>query len=1160
MRDGLKIRLAALIFLFSNVLVAGFKDSLNAQLKFRENKGQVYDQYNMPRADILFSGCNHDLVYHLKTNGISYQLSAQDVVKDLLAVKNKTELPETAIYRVDANWINSNTAASIKASGVTSDHENFILSSCASGISEVNSFTDVTYFNLYNGIDLHYYSKNGKLKYDYLVAAGVDHKKIMIEIKGAASISINELGELVIKTPLGNLVEEAPEVFQSKKRLSSKWKLSGNIVSFDIEGIDPFLPFVIDPAVRVWGSYYADATPNDKIVKSTFDNVGNICYSGYTSSSNNALIATTGAYQTTLAGSYDAFIAKFDPAGNRIWATYYGGNGMDAGLGIAGDKNGNIYLAGYTTSTLNNVMASAGAHQSTLSGTFDGFLSKFNSSGMRIWGTYYGGNGYEQAHRCCLDTLGNVYLSGFTSTNAGTAIATASGHQPLHGGNQYDCYLAKFNANGVRLWGTYYGGNGNEQSNAFCTTDKWNNVYLSASTNSNDASIATSGAHQTNLAGFINSFIVKFSPSGLRKWSTYYGGANYEYANACKTDANGNVYLLGSASSTAVSVISTAGSHQQNYGGGNSDGYLVKFDSLGTRQWGTYYGGINEDYFEDCDFDASGNVFVVGWCSAASANVISTANAYQLNYNGGNSDGMIVKLNANGVRLWGTYYGGNYNDILYTVVTDGTGNIYVAGSSTSTTSALASPGCFQSAYGGGYLAKFYDCPTSGSLNITVSSGPTICQGQTSTLTASSGPLTYTWSTGSNNSFVTVSPNSNTTYTVGGTDVNGCKQSAAITLTVQSLPLVSIVSSTFNPVCPGFTTSLFANGPVSTYTWSNGSNTSSISVTPSVNTIYSVSATGTNNCINTATYAVSMAPVPVILVSGSTSYCEGDSTTITASGANSYTWITGENTPSINVNSMTSLTYTVGGQNAWGCVGTNTVNIIVKPKPVITISGNTYICDGTSTTLTANGAATYTWSTGLVNQSIILTPSLSTAYTVTGTGANGCIGIKPFTIFLSSPPTVSITSSDSIICAGESVTLTAVGNGSVYIWNTLDTGNVLVVTPTVSTTYSVFSANSGCLGTYTITQNVSLCNGLEENYEEKFKLWPNPNNGQFYISKFENNIGKDVLVYNSIGQLIQQVKIENAIQHINISAFANGFYFVIIKNGNTVLNISKVIKD
>jgi hypothetical protein len=457
--------------------------------------------------------------------------------------------------------------------------------------------------------------------------------------------------------------------------------------------------------VRAWGTYYTgtgQVWPNgeDRGSSCITDAAGNVYMVGFTSS--NSDIATTGAHQTVHAGGpitfgtggYDAFLVKFNSSGVRQWATYYGGSENDKGISCALDASGNVYMIGSTSSA--SGIATAGAHETTVN---DGFLVKFNSSGVRQWGTYIEGT----SNACNTDASGNIYIVGLTNSTSG--IATAGAHQTVMSGSG-DAFLVKFNSSGVKQWGTYFGGPytlaSGMETGLSCATDALGNVYMTGHTPSTSG-IATAGAHQTIYGGSsTDAFLVKFNSSGVIQWGTYYGGEGVDIGYSCATDASGNVYMAGDAQqqNLPASGISTIGAHQSAYGGGYSDGFLVKFDSNGLRQWGTYYGGSLLDVSFSCATDASGNLYMSG--NTQSNSGIATTGAHQTTIN----DAFLVCFNSSGVRQSGTYYGGIKN----VCTTDASGNVYMTGY-TQSNSGIATTGAHQavngnSGYSDAFLVKF----------------------------------------------------------------------------------------------------------------------------------------------------------------------------------------------------------------------------------------------------------------------------------------------------------------------------------------------------------------------------------------------------------------------------------------------------------------------
>jgi hypothetical protein len=397
----------------------------------------------------------------------------------------------------------------------------------------------------------------------------------------------------------------------------------------------------------------------------------------------------------------------------RAWGTYYTGtgqvwpNGEDRGQACITDAAGNVYMVGTTNS--NSDIATVGAHQTIcaggdtiggFSGT-DAFLVKFNSSGVRQWATYYGGSEWDYGTSCAIDASGNIYMIGSTSSTSG--IATAGAHETTVN----DGFLVKFNSSGVRQWGTYFEGNGNA-----CTTDASGNVYIVGLTNSTSG-IATAGAHQTVMSGSGDAFLVKFNSSGVRQWGTYFGGnasvpTGNETGISCATDASGNVYMVGMTHST--SGIATVGAHQTAGGTQFFDAFLVKFNSTGVIQWGTYYDGLGDTQPNSCATDASGNVYMAGqvFQELLPDSGISTPGAHQTTYGGGFTDAFLVKFDPNGVRQWGTYYGGSGLEEGTSCAIDPSGNVYMAGHTGSTTG-IATAGAHQTVFGGGGLDGFLVC-------------------------------------------------------------------------------------------------------------------------------------------------------------------------------------------------------------------------------------------------------------------------------------------------------------------------------------------------------------------------------------------------------------------------------------------------------------------
>lgn len=325
---------------------------------------------------------------------------------------------------------------------------------------------------------------------------------------------------------------------------------------------DAFLVKFDNNGNPIWATYFGGEY-YDEGYSCAVDHSGNVYMAGFAWSSTG--ITTSGAHQPTSGGATDGFLVKFDSSGTKQWSTYYGGELWETGY-CATDPAGNVYLAGFTSSTVN--ISTTGAHQTILGWGDDANLVKFNSDGVRQWGTYYGGSDYDWAYFIATDSAGNVYLDGHTGSDG--VIATPGAFQTTRGGS-YDAFLAKFDGTGTRIWGTYYGGTGQERASA-CTVDSNNNIIVAGYTYSAE-NIASSNAFQTVYGGNQDVFAVKFDNNGNRIWGSYFGGDGDDFGAFCSSDAEGNIYLTGHTNST--SNISTTGAFQTG-SGGSMDAFLVK--------------------------------------------------------------------------------------------------------------------------------------------------------------------------------------------------------------------------------------------------------------------------------------------------------------------------------------------------------------------------------------------------------------------------------------------------------------------------------------------------------------------------------------------------------------------------------------------------------
>lgn len=729
------MRISQLSFLFVFNLTIGFSTISNAQnasstatiddVAFIENKGQVCDQNHVTNYDVLFYGQSNGFQYSLRQEGISYELfrkGSNATSKGLDDLDNDALSFE--IYRVDLKWTHANLDFEVVKQNPSRENLNFYLEHCPSGVLGVKTYEDVTFKNVFDGIDVKWYSNNNVLEYDYIVQPNADYRSIKWTIEGANEYYVNRDGDLVIKTPFGEIHEKAPIAYQGDEQIEIEWDIQKNNIGFTVGGFNANEPLVIDPVVRAWGTFFG-GNAEETSYCITLDNYDNLYVGGQTESANQ--ISTSGSHQSIYEGglSGDGYIAKFNAAGTLLWATYYGGEETDLIRAIdINNQSNSLYVTGHTQS--DSAIATQGAHQDTLNNASDAFLVKLDSHGVRVWGTYFGGNRHEHGRSCTVDALGDVIIAG--NTTSPSQLATAGSHQTVFGGDS-DVYLAKFDDSGNLIWSTYLGGD-NYDANTNIVLDVAGNIYATGQTKSSTG-IATSGSHQMNLSiiDSYDAYVAKFSKTGQRLWSTYYGGDDYDIGLAISLDSNKNLYVCGETFS--ASGISTNGSFQSTLAG-EKDAFIVKFDSAGNRSWATYYGGVDNEAIADIRVYQNMHFYVVGTTQSLSG--LSTPGSFQ-EVHQGSYDGYIAKFDLTGNRVWGTYYGGTEFDNCAQIMLGSPSYLYITGTTWSS-DAIASAGCYQSTPGGlsdAYVAKFQDCEASIALTLN----------EASILTASPG-ASYQW--------------------------------------------------------------------------------------------------------------------------------------------------------------------------------------------------------------------------------------------------------------------------------------------------------------------------------------------------------------------------------------------------------------------------------
>ena len=480
---------------------------------------------------------------------------------------------------------------------------------------------------IYPGVDMVYYGQQGQLEYDFRVAPGADPSSISLAFEGELeregkvkpNLGIDSSGDLVIALQGSEVRFHKPLAYQPD---ASPSVMAAGFGTSDAERRTPVdAQFVLRADNRV-GFELADYDHSRPLV--------------------------------------------IDPT--LAYSTYLGGSDDDQGMGIAVDSTG-IYVAGTTTSPDFPTMD---AYQPQYAyGSGDCFITKFTPDGSAlIYSTYLGGNGVDVAEHIVVDSTGEAYVTGYTSS---TDFPVMNAFQPKFGGPPHDAFVTKFNSSGSALvYSTYLGGSGDDFG-YMIAIDSSGSAYVTGETNSKNFPLAN--AFQPTYGGDDDAFVTKLSPSGeALVYSTYLGGSGTDIGFAITVDKNGSAYVAGQTRSTN---FPTQNPFQATFGGGGGDAFVTKFSPAGTALvYSTFLGGNYIDSAADIAVDKYGYAYVSG--GTASTN-FPTKNPFQAK-NHGQYDAFLSKLSIDGTTLlYSTYIGGSQSEFADAITLDSSANIYLAG-------------------------------------------------------------------------------------------------------------------------------------------------------------------------------------------------------------------------------------------------------------------------------------------------------------------------------------------------------------------------------------------------------------------------------------------------------------------------------------------------
>jgi Beta-propeller repeat/Domain of unknown function DUF11 len=594
----------------------------------------------------------------------------------------------------------------------------------------VPQYARVHYSQIYPGVDLVYYGKQGQLEYDFQIAPGADPKRVQLSFEGVRDLKL-DAGDLLLEAEDGDLRLQAPRVYQgegsTRKQIEGRFVLlARDRVGFEVGDYDRSQTLIIDPMLTY--STYLGGTGTEFLPSIAVDLALSMYVTGATTSTDFP-VTDSSKYQT--GATSNVFVAKFDPTGaTLVFATYLGGTGADTSVGIAVDAATNVYLAGTTTST-NFPVSPNNPFQSTpvSPGNPHAFVSVLDFTGTKLtYSTYLSGSKTDTAKGMTLDNKGFVYVIGITNSPDFPLAPTAGTYQStLQGANAF--FISKLaptssGANSL-VFSTYFGGGfpttGTVTGGAIAVDNNaaGSNIYVTGGTtylntgqnpqtdfpitNAFQACLGnptitistgcpTSGPTVANPDAFVAKINPGTTTGAQLVYGTYLGGGLTDFGLGIGVDASGNAYVTGSTNSTDHPAVSGPITPYQKSLAGGTDAFVAKINNpaTGTTTSGvqltyfTYLGGSLDDVGNAIAVDGVQGARVIGTTASSDFPVIaSTAIQSTLK---GSKDAFVARLdtlNPTSTGQFVTYLGGSGVDTGTGIAIDTDSNTYVTGETTS---------------------------------------------------------------------------------------------------------------------------------------------------------------------------------------------------------------------------------------------------------------------------------------------------------------------------------------------------------------------------------------------------------------------------------------------------------------------------------------------
>jgi hypothetical protein len=617
------------------------------------------------------------------------------------------------------DWLRLNLQGSVSIPAITGEEElpgqshYFVGNDPAQWRTHIPTYARVRYHQVYPGVDLVYYGRQGRLENDFEVAAGANPKVIRWQLEGAEGIRINPTGDLLLTVGGNEVCLQKPRAYQingaQQRDIPVRYEVHDQKVSFTLGKYDQQQKLIIDPVLTY--SSFLGGTGGDLAYGVAVDSAGEAYVTGVTASVN--FPTTSGVYQSTNAGSGDVFVTKFNASGSGVlFSTYLGGTGTDIPAQILLDATGNIYITGSTNSL--NFPTTSGVFQPTYGGNQDAFLTKLKPTGSAlVYSTYIGGSGVDFGTALALDSAGDAFVTGSTqSTNFPTMNPLQLGNAGLS-----DAFATEIDPSGALKYSTYLGGSQADYGTGIAV-DSSGNVYICGYTYSGD--FPTQSPLQSSLAGGSDVFITKFKPgSNALIFSTYLGGSSIDRAFSMIVDSAGNIFVTGDTQSKNFPVTASA---FQSAILGTANAFLTKVaPDASLLVYSTIFGGSGTDQATAMATDSAGNVYLTGYTQSGNfplidpfqnilgisgAGTCGSTNLVNVSPQAVCADAFVAKFGPSGTPVYSSFLGGSGTESGQGIAVDSSGAVYVVGN-TASANFPATSGVYQWLYqgsGGGYNA------------------------------------------------------------------------------------------------------------------------------------------------------------------------------------------------------------------------------------------------------------------------------------------------------------------------------------------------------------------------------------------------------------------------------------------------------------------------